>query len=232
MYCVIQVLQRKKPDLHGAYREYKVSSSSICKLDGTIIKTHYSYDPDYNKGRFERLHRESYKISIHESHRENGKVVKKQCVVGTIGYYELMEGLLFDYVEDGIQRAADVFNADFEYLYQMVEDKMQPVIDRINKEFQESEEYKAEEERKQLKKVYLETKKQFAEKYNVDADEYDRCYNIFGELMDAQYLQKSFSAMKHSRRHTNSTGSISANITAAVLLLYLPIATVITRKNC
>ena len=119
MYVVVQTIQRKKPNKGGEYREYEVSSMSIQFQDSTA-KTHHSYYPRYEAGRFDRPHLESYKISIHESRRENGKVVKKQCVVGTIDYYSLVEWGLFDYIDRGISHAVDVFGVDYETLYRMV----------------------------------------------------------------------------------------------------------------
>lgn len=82
MFCVIQTIQRKKSDPHGWYREYEVESIPITFPDG-ISKTHYSYYPKYEAGRFERPRREAYRISIHKSRREGEKVVKKQCAIAT-----------------------------------------------------------------------------------------------------------------------------------------------------
>lgn len=189
MFCVVQAIERKKPNTGGEYREYEVSSMTIQFPDGTS-KTHYSFYPKYEAGRFDRPHRESYKISIHESRREGGKVVKKQCVVGTAGYYDLVQFGLYDFIDSGINRAVEMFGADYESLYKLVEDKMQPIIEKIKKEFHRSEEYKARRQREKLEKVHQKAKKQFGERYGVDPDEYDYCYNIFGELMDEAYLNQ------------------------------------------
>lgn len=203
MYCVVQVIQRKKPDQHGAYREYAVSSMTIQFPDGSS-KTHYSYYPDYEKGRFERPHRESYKISIHESRRENGMVVKKQCVIGTVGYYDLVQWGLFDYIDSGVNRAVDMFGADYEAVYQLVETKMQPIIDKIKKEFHKSEEYKAEQQRQKIEKAHQKAKKQFGKRYDVDPDTYDYCYNIFGDLMDEPYLNQIIRQYEQQRKTKRS----------------------------
>ena len=206
MYVVVQTIQRKKPNKGGEYREYEVSSMSIQFQDGTA-KTHHSYYPRYEAGRFDRPHLESYKISIHESRRENGKVVKKQCVVGTIDYYSLVEWGLFDYIDRGISHAVDVFGADYETLYRMVEDKMQPIVDKVKREFHRSPEYKARRQREKLEKAHQKAKKQFGEKYGVDPDEYDYCYNIFGELMDEQYLNRIIQQYEAARSYRESQRS-------------------------
>lgn len=189
MYCVVQTLQRKKPNTYGEYKEYEVSSMTIQFQDGSA-KTHYSYYPRYEAGRFFRPHMESYKISIHESRRENGKVVKRQCAIGTVGYYDLIQFGLYEYIENGINRAVDAFGVDYEVLYKLVEDKMQPIIEQIKKEFRKTEEYKAKRQREKVEKAYQKAKRQFGKQYDVDPDEYDYCFNIFGELMEKAYFDR------------------------------------------
>lgn len=211
MFCVVQTLQRKKVDIQGDYREYEVSSMDIQFQDGTS-KTHYSYYPKYEAGRFDRPRMENYKISIHESRREDGKVVKKQCAIGTVGYYALAEWGLYDYIDSGINRAVEMFGRDYEELYRLVEAKMQPIIDKVKREFHRSEEYKARRQREKLEKAYQKAKKQFGESYGVDPDEYDYCFNIFGELMDKAYFdqivrkyeqqKKAYSSYQESWRST------------------------------
>lgn len=189
MYCVIQEIQRKRPNPYGEYREYEVSSMTIQFQDGSS-KTNYSYYPKYEAGRFDRPHRECFKISIHESRREGGRVLKKQCAIGTVGYYDLVEYGLYDYIDRGNNRAVEVLGADYEVLYRLVKNKMQPIIEKIEKEFHKSEEYKAKKQREKVEKAHQKAKKRFGEQYDVDPDEYDYCYNIFGELMDQAYLDQ------------------------------------------
>ena len=209
MYCVVQTIERKKANPHGAYRKYKVQSMSTGSTDGTHMKTHYFYEPDYNAGRFERPRKESFKISIHESRREGSRIFKKQCVIGTVGYYDLLRFSLFECIDNGIKRAAAVFGAGYKELYRLVENKMQPVIDKIEKEFRETEEYQAEEQRRRLEKAHQEAKKRFLEEYGVD--EYDCCYNIFGELMDEAYLQQIIQHREEQRSYWKSRQSTYSN---------------------
>ena len=199
MYVVVQTIQRKKPNKGGEYREYEVSSMSIQFQDSTA-KTHHSYYPRYEAGRFDRPHLESYKISIHESRRENGKVVKKQCVVGTIDYYSLVEWGLFDYIDRGISHAVDVFGVDYETLYRMVENKMQPIVDKVKREFHRSPEYKARRQREKLEKAHQKAKKQFGEKYGVDPDEYEaaRSYRESQRSSYREYRYSSYSVPSSS----------------------------------
>ena len=165
MFCIIQPLLRKKPPNPGDYKRYEVSSMSVMNQDGSNKRTCWGYYPDYEAGRFERDHRECYKVSIHESRREGGRIEKKQCVITTLGYYDLADGFsLYDYIDSGIRRAAEVFGADYETLYDLVERKVQPLADELAKEFQQSEEYKARRQRKKLQEDYQKAKKAFGEK--------------------------------------------------------------------
>ena len=59
----------------------------------------------------------------------------------------------------------DMFGVEYEVLYKLVEDKMQPIIDKIKREFRRSEEYKARREREKLEKAHQKAKKQFGEQY-------------------------------------------------------------------
>lgn len=207
MFVVIQEIQLKKPNTYGAYREYEVTSTSF-SISGNSI-TRYSYYPAYDKGRFERPHMEAYKISIHESRRENGAVKKKQCVIGTIGYYALADKFgLFDYMEKGLKRAAEVFDSDFNTLYDLTAAKLNPLAEQIQQEFKKTEEYKAIYQREKVKKEYIKAKAAFAQKYHVTENEYDACYNIFGEVMNQAYLDEIIrNAKEYSSYYDNKSGN-------------------------
>lgn len=183
---MIQEIKNKKPNTGGAYREYEVHTNTITRTTGSI--TFYSYGPNYSAGRFERPHLEAYRISIHESYREGGRVKKKQCVVGTIGYYSLIDFGLYDYIEQGILRAMDMFHTDFDTLYELVEAKIAPIKERIIAEYHGTEEYQARRRQETIQKAYQKAKAEFGKRYDVDPHEYDYCYNALGELMNQAYL--------------------------------------------
>ncbi len=192
MFIYIETLLHKRQDRYGAYKEYKVDSATFC-FTGHEEKTVYSYNPVYEKGRFDRPHLEYYKVTLQESYRDAGKVKKRQCVLGIVGYYSLAEDCftLDDYFCDGIEHAIEKFKLPEDYpLFDMVETKLTPLRKQILQEFHKSEEYKAVKMRKQIEKNYAKAKKDFSEKYGVDEHEYDYCYNIFGELMNQAYLDK------------------------------------------
>lgn len=189
MFIVIQKIQLKKPQKSSAYKEYKVSSGSFC-IDG-VTKTFYSYGPDYDSGHFDRPHQEAYKISVRESYRDRGKVKQKQCVLGTIGYYQLADAFwtLYDLIEPGLDRAAKMFK-NTDNLYDLVEAKLEPIKKRIQREYHKTEEYKTGRERDKVQKQYQKAKAAFAKKYSVDENQYDYCYDVFGHVMNQEYLDE------------------------------------------
>ncbi len=219
MFVVIQEVQLKKPNTNGAYKEYEVSSMTFT-FDG-VTKTNYSYYPKYDSGRFERPHREAYKISVHHNYRENGKVRTKQCVLGTISYYAIAEDWgLYDYVSSGLDRAAEMFS-DTDNLYDLVEAKIKPIQEKIKREYHKTEEYKVTKERDQVQKKHQKSKTAFAKKYSVDAGEYDYCYNVFGEVMNQAYLDQiiqratAYSSYRSNGYSTYTAGNSYSNYSSA-----------------
>ena len=209
MFVVIQEIQLKKPNKNGAYKEYEVNTISF--TIGGVTKTSYSYYQKIDAGRFERPHKEAFKISLHQSFRENGKVKKKQCVLATIGYYVLAEDWgLYDYVESGLTRAGTIFGSPDE-LYELVEEKITPLRERIQKEFHKSEEYKTVITRKKVLDKYQKFKAAFAKKYNVDAMEYDYCFDVLGNVMNQEYLDEIIKNAEAYRSNSSYSNSSSGN---------------------
>ncbi|WP_066714958.1 hypothetical protein [Clostridium sp. Marseille-P299] len=88
MYCVIQTIERKKPPGKG-YSKELIAKYYEMSLNGQDM-SHWSYHYSYNNY-FERNIKTAYKISIHHSYRENGKVKKKQFILITVGYYDIAD---------------------------------------------------------------------------------------------------------------------------------------------
>ncbi len=79
MFCVIQEVRRKKPDPYGEYKEIEVYKNSW-----TVEGKPPTWSWRYTGGRYERPHLEAYKITLHQSYREDGKVKKRQYSVCTM----------------------------------------------------------------------------------------------------------------------------------------------------
>ncbi|MCM3444359.1 hypothetical protein [Metabacillus halosaccharovorans] len=193
MFCVIQKIKRKKPDQYGARKELKVTSFSFTNQFGTT-KTKYGYT--YGEERFERPILDAYKISIHKSYREDGKVKKKQWPICTMSYYNLIEYSLYDCGGMQITKKAEEIGLTEEEIYDMIHEKLDPIIEQVEKEFQQTEEYKTKYKHEAIIHKYNRQKAKFNKKYTNPilgdyntTDEYDFCYDVFGELRNPSYLK-------------------------------------------
>ena len=202
IYCVIQEVKLKKPNKYGSYKELKVDS---CSLDGEI-----KYGYTYGHEKFERSVNKAYKISIHESKRVKGVVTKRQKSVTTMGYYDILEFCIEDCILNSkLENIASYFKISVKHLLDIIYKKFIPFSEKIEQEFSETEEYKTREKHKKIIREYNNAKAEFANKYNVDSDEYDYCYNIFGELMNKTYLDKIINNVKSSSYYKGSYSNYS-----------------------
>lgn len=187
MFCVIQEVNVRKAS-RGSPRTLEVYESSL-----TVNGMHYRYYR-YRKSeeRFERPIKKAYRISVHKSYREGGKVRKKQTVICTINYYEIADGFCWfgDYVIGSLKAKADALGVTEAELCDTVEAKLQPLIDRIKAEYEQTEEYATSQEHDRIIREWTEKRKAFAKEYGVDQDEYDRCYDVFGILRNPERLER------------------------------------------
>lgn len=190
MFCVIQEVQLKKPNAYGEYKELEAYESFT--FNG---KTRYSYR--YVGERFERPIKASYKISIHHSYRESGKVRKRQYSLCTVDYYTIATNwfALGDY-DRRITDIADTFDSDPGDLYRLIYAKLDPLSDKIQSEYQKTEEYKIHAEHKDVIDKYNEARSRFHKTYGIDTDEYDCCFDVFGKVVNRKYLNEIKKAHK------------------------------------
>lgn len=188
MYCVIQEIDVKRPNKNGYPKELK-SEYMQMSFQGKDL-SHYYYT--YSDERFERSIKKAYRISVHQSYRENGKVKKKQMVLCTVNYYDIATDFfsVYEYCDRKINKASKEFGNSIDDIYEIVEEKISPLVDRIQKEFSKTEEYITHQEHEKITTIYAERKIEFASKYGVSKDEYDKCYDVFGELKNQEYLEK------------------------------------------
>lgn len=198
MYCVIQEIELKKENTYGASKELEAYKStwSINGVEGG------SYGYRHTGGRFERPIKKAYKISIHQSYRENGKVKKKQWSICTMSYYDLIEFGLYDCGGSSrIERLSEELNIDQETIYNLIYLKLDPLVEQIQKEYQKTEEYKTHQEHKKIIDKYLKAKEEFRNKYG--SDSYDYYYDLFGVLREAEKFEvfkKQYEASKEYQR--------------------------------
>ena len=188
LYCVIQEVEKKRKNQNGYPKELK-SGYMQMSIQGQD-ESHYWHT--YSSERFERSIKKAYRITIHESYRENGKVKKKQFGICTVDYYDLATDwfCLYDWGSSKIETAAKELNCSEEMIYDLIEKKLQPLQERIIEEFKQTEEYKTHEEHERITTLYAANKAQFNAKYNVSGNEYDKCYDVFGVLQKPEYLKK------------------------------------------
>lgn len=185
MYCVIQKVINKKPDISGTNKELIADFYTFSIAGVTSTKFTYKYSLE----RFERPIKDAYKISIHKSYREGGKVKKKQWVICTMGYYQLLYYWPRDFIDNNRlkEKLTDMGIVE-EELWGLIFEKLDPITKKIKTEFQQTEEYKAKKYQEQILDTYRASKAEFEQKYGLDT--YDYCYDVFGALRNEEYLEK------------------------------------------
>lgn len=184
MYCVIQEIEVKKvPAGESKKIETHETTWEIDGVKGVAYGYRYSN---------ERFVRKAYRVSIHESYREGGTVKKRQTVICTVGYYSIIDwgGWVGDYIIGGLKRKADALGLPEEQLSDLIYKKLQPIIDQVEAEFQQTEEYKAREEHRRMIEEHNRRVEAFMDEYGVERKEYDHCYDVFGTLRNPDYLKK------------------------------------------
>lgn len=196
MFCVIQEINTKKPDKNGYPKEI-ISEVTESSFLGRYFWHYYSSE------RFERPIKKAYRISIHESYRENGRVKKHQYPICTVNYYDLATDsfTLYDWGDSKIRAAAEALKVSEDIIYDLIEKKLQPIWDRVIAEFQQTEEYQVHQEHDRITTVYAAAKVKFNQMYGTSGGEYDQCYDVFGILQNPQRLKEIQEAAKAAREY-------------------------------
>lgn len=206
MHCYIQEIQMKSSNSIGCGKELCVTTSNWT-MNGI---TYTSYGYTYSDEKFERPIKTAYKVTIHDkSYRdEKGKVRKNQFHITTIKYYDLIDFGWYDCIISGkIDDIAEEMGLDPDAVWTEMESKLDALQDKVRDEFAQTEEYKAKEKFDAVLKEYQSKKSEFAEKYEVQENEYDRCYDIFGVLRNSDYLEKikrEYTARKEYEKRNRS----------------------------
>lgn len=179
MFCVIQKIQRKQADKYGAAKRIELVEKEEMN--------YYGYR--YSTERFERPILDAYKISLHHSYREAGKVKKKQWSVTTMGYYDIAIYGVSDCVTSSkIDDIAAASNVPTETIWEMIHSKIEPLQNEIIEEFRRSEEYLIDKQNRELEAAYLKRRDTFDSVYGYG--EYSRCYDFYGTLRNTEYLEQ------------------------------------------
>lgn len=207
MFCVVQEIGLKKPNKHGHPKEL-ISSFMQMSFRGQDC-SHYWYH--YSQECFERAMRKAYKISLHQSRRENGRIRKKQFPLCTVNYYDLVDGwfTLYDYCDRKISAAAIELGCDADVIYEIVQAKLDPLIERIRGEYQETEEYKTHEEHERITTLYAARKAEFNKKYGYEGSshKYDEIYDVYGNFMNKKKLDEVEEVFRYQQQYEEASRS-------------------------
>lgn len=207
MYIVIQKMRNKKQNRYGAYNMLKAIEFSY-SINGST-KTQYGYA--YSGERFDRPNKDAYKISVHKSFRENGRVKKKQWVICTMDYYSLVDSWPGECIrQDTLNSKLKQMSIGEAELWDLVYEKLQPIIDQVKSEFVQTEEFKTIQHHRAILDEYLRNKKEFEDKYGTDT--YDYCFDIFGILRNAEYLNEvkaQYKSKQEYQQHSYNSQSQS-----------------------
>lgn len=190
MYCVIQEIKLKKVDLKGNSKRIEPYEWS------TGDKVCYSYR--MSKEVFERDIKKAYKISIHKSYRENGKVKKKQWTIGTIGHYYIIE--YGNWIGDccRLEDKLEAIGISEKELCNLVYSKLEPLTERIDNEYKDTEEYKTVKAYREIITKHNSAEREFNKKYGGG---YNQCYDVFGELKNESKLNQILEDYKYRKEY-------------------------------
>lgn len=204
MFCVIQQVMRKKPNPCGEHMEIEAYPLEM-SINGEAQIPLWRWK--WSDSRFERPHLEAYKITLHQSYREGGKVKKRQFAVCTMSYYDICESWWGDCIIGGETALADKLGMEPAELCSLIDSKLEPLRERLEAEFHQSPEYIAAQEHRHILDAHSAASSAFCKKYDVDGDAYDRCYDVFGVLRNKEYLEQVKAQHRARRRYQESRRS-------------------------
>ncbi|MCS1381897.1 hypothetical protein NXZ75_06805 [Lysinibacillus sphaericus] len=102
--------------------------------------------------------------------------------------------------------------------HKMINAKLEPLIEKIEQEFQQTEEYKVKKEQEAILAAHRTAEAAFNKEYG--QGEYEYCYDLFGTLRNPVYLELKFKKMveeeyarrsykESNKRNHNSYGASS-----------------------
>lgn len=194
MFCYIQEITLKNTSTGYSKRLETITHT----FQG---KTIYSYA--WSEEKFIRPKNIAYKISIHHSYRENGKVKKKQWYITTMNYYDIAEGFgLHDVLwEVKLNKILEETGLSLDDFYILVYEKLGPLTESIINEFQQTNEYKTHKRHQSILAKYQQAKSKFEKVYGTGT--YSECYDVFGKLQNPQRfyeLMKEYEKKKEQQR--------------------------------
>jgi hypothetical protein len=194
MYCVIQRVVNKKPTI-GSYTELLQDSEPVI-IDG-VARTRYGFK--YGPDRFERPIRDAFKISIHRSYREAGRILKQQWVICTVGYYDLLFSTPREHVNpDTLAAKLKEMGIKERQLWHLVHEKLDPLISDVKAAFEVTEESREVLRQTKVLKLWRLRMARFDKLHG--AGTYQLCYDIYGDLRDPHYWKQLMDAYEEKEQ--------------------------------
>lgn len=176
--------------------------------NGIVINTHM-----YSEDRFARKPKSSYTIFLCRTYKENGKTKTKQHTVCTINYWDIAESYADDLIdmEDALWfKIYDKFIPIIKQIYgeegrkyeneedfydsieEITDDFWEKVkfFENITGKFRKTKECQVHEGHRAILAEYAQKKKEFMQNHDCFPDEYDICYDIYGNLTNEDYLSR------------------------------------------
>ena len=208
MQCIVEEIERDQVNSIGAPKAIEVGFYEWTN-HGETGKT-YVYR--MSKERFKRTNLKAYRILLVDGQESH--------LVATIGFYDLVDYNIEDCIGDRlIDELAEKTDSSSDSIWELILEQLKPLQQKIQQEFDQTEEAITSKRNQKIIQEYKEKKRKFCMELGLDGVKYDRCYNVFGELMDGEYLgklheqveaRKEFSAnskRKHKESWRNFSGS-------------------------
>lgn len=129
-----------------------------------------------------------------------------------MGYYDFLDSWYGDYFMQGkLDKWLKEMDITEDQFYEIINAKVDPLTKMIEKEFRQTEEYKA----KILQKVTLDKHRRKETEFNKEygQGEYKRCYDVFGKLRNPSYLEDLKIKKKIEEEYTRRSYEESFNRT-------------------
>ena len=152
---------------------------------GTTIR----YGWTYSKEKFERENY-SYKITVKESYRENGKVKQKQVVMGTFHWFDFIDHYVYN-DEYFYRKLVDIFpdkRGQIDNIYDKIDKKIQEIQSIESKKWTSSQEYKVHNKHLEMISNYESKKKECDELWGEGY--FEQIFDIHMKIMNQQLYEQ------------------------------------------
>ena len=181
MYCVIQKLKVKSP-----FTISFIKDINVVTYNNDAVTT-YGYETVEE----ELKSYTRYKISLHESYREDGVIKKRQYYIITVdaldlaydGYYPIEDCI----TEEKLEYIMEQTGKTKEEIEEIFRSKVEPLTNKMQQCLEQKELYKVHRRHLQTLSCYRMKKCDFEKVYGVGT--YDQCYNVYGDLMNGKRLE-------------------------------------------